>query len=229
MAIKNPVVSVVIPVFNSEKYVRKALDSVFDQNYRPLEVIIVDDGSTDSSARAVDGYKDARYIYQANHGVARARNTGIAASQGEIIAFLDSDDIWPTDRLNVTVRYLLQCPEIDYVLGRELMFVEPDYVLPPSVKAEWLTEPHDATNTGVLVARRETFACVGLFNTDFRSDEDTEWLVRAGDAGVPMARLPEVILHRRLHSRNLSFQMKHMHKANLFRIARESIRRRQRK
>ncbi len=223
----SPLVSVIIPVYNGEKYVVQALESVFKQDYQSFEVILVDDGSTDRTAQIIGKYDKVQYIYQPNQGVASARNTGVAASSGEIIAFLDSDDFWPPNRLTVTVRYFQQHPEISYVLGKQMMFVESGCAVPPWVKAEWLTEPQDASNTGVLVVRRVTFDRIGLFNKDYKGGEDTEWLVRASEVGVPMARLPEVVLHRRIHGGNLSVQMRKMRKTNLMRIVRESIRRQQ--
>lgn len=225
----SPLVSVIIPVCNGERYVAHAVESVFKQDYRPFEVILVDDGSTDKTAKIIGKYDNVQYIYQSNKGVSSARNKGIAASRGEILAFLDSDDFWPPNRLTVTIRYLDRHPEVGYVLGRQMTFVESGcaVAVPAWVKAEWLAEPQDASNTGVLVVRRVTFDRIGLFNKDYKGGEDTEWLVRASEVGVPMARLPEVVLHRRIHGGNLSVQMIQMRKNNLMRIARESIRRQQ--
>jgi GT2 family glycosyltransferase len=93
------------------------------------------------------------------------------------------------------------------------------------VKKEWLEEPQDVSNTGVLVVRRETFERIGTFNEDYRSSEDTEWLLRASEAGIPMARLQEVVLYRRIHGENLSARMIQMREANLIKIARESVHR----
>jgi glycosyltransferase involved in cell wall biosynthesis len=223
-----PLVSIIMPVYNGEKYVSQALESLFKDVYRPIEVIAVDDGSSDNTAQIIEEYENVHYIYQDHEGVASARNKGIAVSRGEIIAFLDCDDIWQPNRLTATVSYFQQRPEIGYVLGKEMMFVESGCEVPPWVKPEWLEKPQDASNTGVLVARRATFDLVGLFNA-YIVGEDTEWLVRASEAGVPVARLPEVVLHRRIHEENLSVNMLQMRKDNLMRIARESIHRQQKK
>lgn len=220
-----PLVSVIIPVFNREHYLAEAIESVRAQTYRPIEVIVVDDGSMDKTEQIVGQYGDVRYLYQSHQGVASARNTGISVAGGEIIAFLDSDDLWPPGRLTITVRYFEQYPEIGYVLGKQMMFIEPGCEAPPWVKAEWLAEPQDASNTAALVVHKKTFGSVGFFNPDYRHGEDTEWLVRANEAGVPMKRMQEVVVFVRVHEANLSTQMMQTRRANLMKIARESIRR----
>jgi glycosyltransferase involved in cell wall biosynthesis len=217
-------ISVIIPVYNGDKYLAQAFESVFKQDYRQFEITVVDDGSSDNTAQIVRRYDDIKYIYKTNEGVASARNTGIAASNGEIIVFLDSDDFWPPNRLKVTAAYFQKHLEVGYVLGKQIMFVEPGCKAPPWLKSEWLQKPQAASNSGVLAVRRTTFDRVGLFNNSI-GGEDTEWLVRANEAGVPMARLPEVVLYRRIHGENLSIQMFRARKANLMRIARESIHR----
>lgn len=222
-----PLVSVIVPVYNGERFLYAALQSIFQQDYYPLEVIVVNDGSTDNTAAIVKSFPNVTHVSQEHHGVAAARNKGIAASHGDIIAFLDCDDFWPCDRLTHTVMYLDQHPEVGYVLGKQMMFVEPGCDVPPWVKAEWLVEPQDASNTGVLVVRREIFDCIGTFNEDYRGGEDTEWLVRASEIGIPKARLQKVVLYRRIHGENLSGGMTQMQKGNLIKIARESIRRQQ--
>ena len=102
-----PLVSVVIPVYNGERYLVDAIQSVLDQTYRNFEVIVVDDGSTDGSAAAAKRFGEAiRYVHQANGGVCKARNAGLAAAQGVYLAFLDQDDLWLPDKLAIQVAYL---------------------------------------------------------------------------------------------------------------------------
>ncbi len=227
MTCNNPFVSIIIPVFNGEKYIEKALESVSKQDYSPFETIVVDDGSTDGTARIIAKFTGVNYIHQSNQGAASARNTAVSASHGDIIAFLDSDDFWPPNRVTLTVKYLRQHPEVGYVLGREMMFLEPGCTVPPWVDAAWLESPQDASNTGVLVVRRATFDRVGPFNISYRTGEDTEWLLRANELGIPKARLPEIVRFRRIHEGSLTSRAMHECRTNLVRIARESVRRRQ--
>src|ERR1700694_2891614 len=113
----NPLVSCIVPVYNGERYLRSALESIFAQDYRPLEVIVVDDGSSDKSAVIAQDFKQVRYMHQTNQGVATARNAGLAAARGEFIAFLDQDDLWMSDKLSIQIEHLLKNPEIQYTLA----------------------------------------------------------------------------------------------------------------
>src|SRR6185369_6617714 len=107
MTVENPLVSVIIPVYNGARYLGAALESVFAQTYREFEVIVVDDGSVDDSGVIAQSFPEVRYIHQANQGVAAARNHGIEAAGGEFFAFLDQDDLWNEDKLKRQVEFLL--------------------------------------------------------------------------------------------------------------------------
>src|SRR2546423_7727277 len=94
----NVTVSVVVPAYNYARYLPQAIDSALGQTHPPLEVIVVDDGSTDDTPRVLDAYGDRiRAVRQANQGAGAARNAGIAVARGEYVAFLDSDDLWRPD------------------------------------------------------------------------------------------------------------------------------------
>jgi glycosyltransferase involved in cell wall biosynthesis len=109
-------VSVVIPVYNGERYLAETIQSVLDQTYRHFEVIVVDDGSTDGSAAVAQGFGEAiRYVARPNGGVCKARNTGMAAARGAYLAFLDQDDLWLPEKLAMQVAYLERHPEIGAV------------------------------------------------------------------------------------------------------------------
>ena len=102
-----PLVSVVIPTFNRADTLGETLDSIFEQTYRPIEVIVVDDGSTDATAEVIKAYGDQiQYIYQNNAGPSAARNRGISQVGGDLITFLDSDDLWLPSKLETQVRLM---------------------------------------------------------------------------------------------------------------------------
>jgi glycosyltransferase involved in cell wall biosynthesis len=204
---KTPLVSVVIPVYNAARYIAEAIESVYAQNYESLEIIIVDDGSTDDTSAIIRSFKNIRYVWQENQGVASARNTGITESKGELIAFLDADDYWAPGKLNIQVGCLLMHPHLGYTLGRQRNFLERGIDRPFWLKEEHLREDH-AGFLPTMVIRRQLFETVGRFNINFRISEDVEWFSRAMDAGVPMMVVPKVVLYRRIHNANLSYQTK---------------------
>jgi glycosyltransferase involved in cell wall biosynthesis len=106
-----PVVSVVIPAFNAARYLGEALDSVFGQTLTDLELVVVDDGSTDETPQVVQGYGSrVRYVRQPNAGVASARNRGVAESSGRYVAFLDADDVWLPGKLERQLEALAARP-----------------------------------------------------------------------------------------------------------------------
>ncbi len=225
----NPLVSIIIPAYNQGKYIHKALSSIFTDSYSPKEVIVVNDGSTDNTAEIVAAFPNIQYIYQKNQGVSVSRNTGINASKGAFIAFLDSDDIWIPGRLKYSIEYFLNHPDIEYVLGKQQMFLEKGCTKPQHIKPEWLERPQSASNPGVLMTKRVCFEKIGLFNPDYVSGEDTEWLLRANEANIKMARISLTVINRRIHNTNLSVNSVSNLKSTVFKMMRESIRRQKNK
>lgn len=130
----NPLVSVIIPAYNAENFIAETLSSIFAQIYRPIEIVVVDDGSTDKTAEIVKNYQTSKtnktnqtdktnktndtdliYIYQHNAGPSSARNTGIKAAKGEYIAFLDADDLWTKEKLDKQIQLFKKEPDLDIV------------------------------------------------------------------------------------------------------------------
>jgi len=113
-----PLVSVIIPAFNARLHIGAALSSVLDQDYPNLEIIVVDDGSSDETSKEALRYGErVRVIRQANAGPAAARNRGVSASRGELLAFIDADDVWIAGKLVAQVRYLREHPDVGVVFG----------------------------------------------------------------------------------------------------------------
>ena len=202
----------VIPVFNGARFLAEAVHSVNAQGYRPLEVIVVDDGSTDGSGAVAAGLAGVRCLRQENAGPAAARNAGVAVASGEFVAFLDADDLMTPDRLDLQVGHLQEHPEVGCVLGRQELLVEPG-VEPP----DWVTRPPAWARGDPLFSRRVTippmsmvvrravFDRVGGFDPQFRLGEDTDWILRARESGTQVAILDDVVLIRRLHGTNLTY------------------------
>jgi glycosyltransferase involved in cell wall biosynthesis len=193
-----PLVSIVVPVYNAEPFLRETLDSVFAQEYRPIEVIVVDDGSTDGSAAIVAEYPEARYSRQENQGPAVARNAGIAVARGEFLAFADADDVLVPTKLAVQVGYLLEHPEVEGVMGRQVWITPPPSAVPDVVWGDL-----DGVAPMTIVIRRRTMLEVGGFDPELRGPEDTDLLIRLREAGHDFLVLPDVVLRRRYHGGNL--------------------------
>ncbi|MDX2028149.1 MAG: glycosyltransferase family A protein [Alphaproteobacteria bacterium] len=204
-----PLISVIIAVHNGETYMAEAIDSVLQQSWPSLELIIIDDGSTDGSARIAQSYGDRLvYCYQPNAGLGAARNAGIARARGNYIAFVDSDDLWPSQKLEWQMALLQQRPEIGMVFGLAEQFHSPE--LPEERKQE--LQGHGQIlagySGGTLLARKSVFERVGLFTIRIQLGEFIDWYARATDAGVKTFMLEEILLKRRLHNSNMGVRMK---------------------
>jgi len=208
MTEEQPLVSVIIPVYNGARYLREALESVFAQTYRPIEVIVVDDGSIDDSGVIAQSFPEVHYIHQANQGVAAARNNGIEAARGEYFAFLDQDDLWMPEKLKVQVDYLLSNPGLGYTLTQQKYFLDPGGTLPPWFRKELFDSVHSGWVLGTLVVRRTTFEQVGSFTTGYSAANDSDWFFRGKAAEIPMAVVPELLLLKRIHEANDSARAK---------------------
>jgi glycosyltransferase involved in cell wall biosynthesis len=197
-----PLVSVVMPVYQGERYLAEALDSALAQGYEPLEIIVVDDGSTDASA-AITRARPVRYVRLEHQGLARARNAGIKAARGEIVAFLDADDVWLPGGLEARVSRLLGEPGLGYVLSRMEVFFEPGTERPSWIRQRVLSAPqHGFFQT--FVGHRGVFDEVGLFDPAFEPSDDIDWFARAKDAGVASFELPQVCARYRVHDESLT-------------------------
>ncbi len=180
-------VSVIIPTHNRAWIVRDAIDSVLGQDYADVEPIVVDDGSTDGSARILDAYGDRlRVIHQENRGVSAARNRGIAASSGALIALLDSDDIWLPDKLTVQVDFFKMNPaalicQTEEIWVRNGRRVNPGqrHRKPSGMIFERSLELCLVSPSAVMV-RRELFDIVGLFDENLPACEDYDLWLRVG-------------------------------------------------
>jgi glycosyltransferase involved in cell wall biosynthesis len=216
-----PLVSVVIPVYNGERFLSAAIDSAFAQDYHPIEVIVVNDGSTDRSAEIVHGFPKVQYIHQSNQGPSAAKNTGIAAARGEYVAFLDQDDVWLPNKLSTQLNYLLEHPQIGYVSARIHLFLETGVEWPAQLNRE--SEPPLFSPSALLI-RKVVLDQVGDFDPQLKTAEDMDWYARANFLKVPMTVIDAVLLHRRIHDRNISFDMAE-NKKNIFALLRRSVER----
>jgi glycosyltransferase involved in cell wall biosynthesis len=201
MSRSTPRVSAIIPVFNGERYLAEALDSIRGQTVPPAEIIVVDDGSTDGSAALVRA-AGVRLIQQPNRGVASARNRGLAAASGDLIAYLDQDDVWPTGRLAAQLAALERHPDAGILSGRIRVLDRPIPGRPWSATGD--RELSVALNLGAALIRRSVFDTIGGFSESMGSADDIEWYNRARDFGARIVQLETVTLLYRWHGTNTS-------------------------
>jgi glycosyltransferase involved in cell wall biosynthesis len=203
-------VSVVIPAHNSRRYIVETLDSILAQRHRPLEILVVDDGSTDSTAQMVRGYApEVRLIEQQQRGHPAARNTGIRAAQGEFLAFLDHDDLWSPDKLERQIASFERNPTLDLVFGHIRNFFTPE--MPPEERKRVAVplQPLPGLLQGAMLARRQSFHQVGLFSEERAMGDFLDWYGRAMVARMNVRMLPETVVYRRIHANN--YQRTHKH------------------
>ena len=215
-----PRISVIIPTYNSGRYLVDAVRSVIDQTYRPHEIIIVDDGSTDDTRAIVATFDSSiKYIYQRNQGVAAARNTGIAAAVGELICFLDADDSWAPQKLQTQIDFIRAHPEVGFVFADEEEYDErglqcasllatsryfSDFAgggVVPDAYRKLLVDNFVPTST--VMARRRCVDVAGPFDTELKAAEDRDMWCRLA-AYFPIAYVPGVLARKRALPTSLS-------------------------
>ncbi len=219
-----PRVSIIIPAYNRADMILTALNSVLAQTYTDWEAVVVDDGSSDNTREVVAGVKDARvrYIYQENKGLPGARNTGIRASGGEYVAFLDSDDAFLPDKLALQVPVLDANPDLCLVAGG---FIEVDENLRPLHEIRpWVKNPTlgllDWVRTcsfcvGSPLVRRAWLDKAGLFDENMRFVEDWDLWLRMASMGCRMEWLKKPVYLYRMHPSSMVRQAVQMKKGML--------------
>jgi len=207
--VEQSLISCITPVYNGERYLGEALNSIVAQSYRPIEIIVVDDGSTDGTQEVADRYGDQiRYVRQSHAGAPTARNLGLSVAQGEFIAFLDSDDLWHPEKLARQMARFRARPELDLCVTHLQRF----WI--PQLKAEQrrfqdhrFAEILPGYVTQTLLARRTIFESVGHFDTSRRLGDPMDWFLRAGEQGAVIELLPDLLVYQRMHENNLSVKL----------------------
>jgi glycosyltransferase involved in cell wall biosynthesis len=201
--VSDPGVSVVIPTRNGERYLAEAIDSVLAQTRPPAEVVVVDDGSSDGTRAIAEGYGGVvRCISQDRAGPGAARNRGVAESRGEYLAFLDHDDLWPRDKLELQLGAFAADPGVQLVFGHMQHFLSPELEPEAAARIVCLPEPRPATLASAMLIRRGTMKQLGSFGTVRFANEFLEPLLRSEELGLRRLMLPETVLLRRLHETN---------------------------
>lgn len=196
-------ISVICPAWQAERTLPETLTSIRAQTLAPAEILVVDDGSTDATAQLAEA-NGARVIRRAHAGAAAALNTGIAACRGELLAFLDADDLWPPEKLARQTQVLAADAGLGGVVGMMESFLCPSLPAEAASRYHLPKTPQTAWLFGALLAPRATFTTVGSLAEDMTAGFIADWFDRARHARLHFAVLDEVLLRRRIHPGTLS-------------------------
>lgn len=196
-------VSVIVPLRDGAAYVGEALASVLEGTRAPDEVIVVDDGSSDDGPAIAEAVgSPVRVLRRPPAGIGAATNAGLAEASGDLIGFIDADDLWTPEKLASQLAALAADESLDAVFGRAREFHSPD--LEPAERDRVLLRAgdHPMRLRGTMLARRGLIDRVGGFDESLTVGEFVDWHDRAERSGMRSLMLDEVVLHRRLHSSN---------------------------
>lgn len=192
----NPFVSVIVTTYNQRKYIQETIESVLNQTYKDYEVIVVDDGSTDDTPDVMSQFgKNIIYCRQTNMGIANSRNTGIRMARGELLAFLDGDDIWNNEKLFIQVDVAKRNPKSGMIVVDGVSFDENGIQKPTLFHGSWCKELKDNAvvtgpyysellqqqlifTTSQVMVPKNVLQCVGLSNQKFKRSSDYDFYLR---------------------------------------------------
>jgi len=197
-----PTIGIVIPAYNAERWLGQALESVLSQSVQPSDIVVIDDGSTDETAAVAERFGDSvRVVSQANAGIGAARNHGVALVKGELVGFLDADDLLAADSLACRAHALARHPEIDMVFGAVRRFSE-------MVDGEPIAtnESQPGHLPAAMLIRRKALDRVGTFPTHTHVAEGLDWMLRARELDLGEITLEEQVIWRRVHGENNSLR-----------------------
>ena len=198
-------ISVIVPLFNGARYIREALRSIQEQAYSPLEIIVVDDGSTDEGPAVVAAeFPGVRCLHQAHAGLSAARNAGLANAEGGWIGFLDADDLWAPEKIKTQTAWLTSKPEMEAVFGHIRQFYSPEDSGYLRQTYRYTREILPGIHPDTILISAAAVRRIGSFNSDVAMGEFLDWFARAQEAGLVFSLLPDVLAFRRVHAANMS-------------------------
>ena len=205
MTPETPDISVVIPVHNGERYLAECIQSVLDQNLAGLELLVIDNGSTDGTADVARAFSSIRYFHLADKGLSKALNHGLEQCRGAFLAFLDADDLWPPNRLAVQLAVFARSPAVELVFGHVEQFISPELEESAKAKLNIRDKRLPGRYRGTMLIRQESFWRVGQFEPSMDFAEFIDWYMRAAEHHIREVMLPDVVTLRRIHGANLGY------------------------
>lgn len=207
--------SVVIPCYNHARYLNDAIESVLMQSYARIEILVVDDGSTDNTAEVVARYIQVQYVHQPNLGLAEARNTGLRKSHGEYIAFLDADDLFYTDALMAGIQCFDKHHSSAFVYGGfsfvtdKLLFIKARFPNPSNANHIAFLRTNQIGTPGAVLYRRQILELLNGFDTSVPACADYDLYLRITKCHKIACHNGMVVKYRR-HADNMSNNHKRM-------------------
>jgi glycosyltransferase involved in cell wall biosynthesis len=220
-------ISVVIPVYNGARYLSECIESVCTQTLPATEIIVVDDGSEDETPTVAAGWSDrVRYQRTSHGGPARARNHGVRLVANDVLAFIDSDDIWLPSKLELQMAALAREGDPAMVFGHVEQFISSDLTPEEAAGFKFNPAPLAGPVPSTLVIRKSDFDRVGPFDESLATGEFIEWGSRASDLGIKTLLIPDVVCRRRLHRNNMGRGGAATHGAGYLRMLKQVLDRR---
>ena len=219
-------ISCIVPVFNGERYLAEAIASVHAQTSPPLEIIVVDDGSTDRTAEIARSFgAPVRLVGQDHRGVSATRNHGARVARGALLAFLDADDLYLPHKLARQLARFVARPGLELSAAYTMNFWSPELAddardHDPKMTAPW------PRHISTWVMRAPLFERIGPFDEAMPLSQDVDWHLRAESRGVVSETLPDVLTRRRLHLGNVTRHVRADCRAAVLKSLREHLDRR---
>lgn len=209
MSENRPKVSCIIAVYNGDRYLREAIDSLLAQDYPNVEIVVVDDGSTDATPDVVEGYGDLLVaLRQDNQGVSVARNRGVDAATGDLLCFLDADDLLDPRKIAMQVAAFEGEPTLDLCDCHTSYFWSPELaesqLRSDSRHGEEFWHDIIPGHISTWLFTRDLWTRIGTFEPGKRFAEDVDWYARGKDIGMCRRTLPDTLTARRLHPGNVT-------------------------
>lgn len=227
MTFGKPLVSVVTVIHNYGRFIDEALASAFAQPYRPIEVIVVDDGSTDDSADRAAAHPGVILIRQHHQGVSAARNAALRRGAGEFVTFLDADDVMGATWLTEAVPHMIRCPGIAVAFPQQTIRLEPGIPKPGWISPDSVHGDLDGLPLAAGLYRRSVFDELGWFTDNIRTGEFFNLLSRLPDQNTRTSFLKVLGVERRIHGSNLTYEIDALSE-NMLRSLRHRIEQRRR-
>ncbi len=217
------VVGVVIPTLDGERYLAEAIESVLRQTHQALDIVVADDGSTDATRDVARRFvPDVRCIPLPRRGLGATRNSGTGAARGDYVAFLDQDDVWPPQKLELQLAPFGQRAPPELVFGCVREFISHELQPQLAHRIRYAEELRPAALPGTMVASRASMTRVGPFSTRWASNDFMAWLLAARRLGLREVMLDDHVLSRRLHASNFSHH-RDLTRAEYLRVLKESL------